>query len=175
VEVNGKSAIFYGLGNFLHPGTAAMTRFGMCRDYGLMAKVHLARGQAGWRVAAIEAIPLTKTHMRPERFPAPESEVRIYTLNYIAAKLDDGGSAHGVRFTPREDGSGLYCAPGAADLGGKLGALCQSWQPASAPPKALARKLASACRDKPFYAVKKKKKRRAPPPSESPFRDFKSF
>lgn len=43
VEVNGKSVIFYGLGNFLHPGTAAMTRFGMCRDYGLMAKVHLLR------------------------------------------------------------------------------------------------------------------------------------
>ena len=173
VEVNGKSVIFYGLGNFLHPGTAKMTRFGICRDYGLMAKVHLARGGAGWRIQAIEAIPLTKTHMRPERFAAPEAKTRIYALNHIAAKLDDGGSAHGVRFTTREDGSGLYCAPGAADLGGKLGALCQSWQPASAPPKALARKLASACRDKPFYGAAKKKRRA--PASDSPSRDFKPF
>src|SRR3546814_6039993 len=39
VELNGKSLIFYGLGNFLHPGTAEMTRLGMCRDYGLMAKI----------------------------------------------------------------------------------------------------------------------------------------
>ena len=28
VEIDGKSLIFYGLGNFLHPGTAEMTRFG---------------------------------------------------------------------------------------------------------------------------------------------------
>ena len=43
VELDGKSLIFYGLGNFLHPGTAEMSRFGICRDYGLMAKVHLAQ------------------------------------------------------------------------------------------------------------------------------------
>ena len=42
VELDGKSLIFYGLGNFLHPGTAELSRFGLCRDYGLMAKVHLA-------------------------------------------------------------------------------------------------------------------------------------
>ena len=68
VELNGKSLIFYGLGNFLHPGTAEMTRFGLCRDYGLMAKVHLARIDGTWRVEAIEAIPLTNTQMRPARF-----------------------------------------------------------------------------------------------------------
>ena len=49
VELDGKSLIFYGLGNFLHPGTAEMTRFGICRDYGLMAKVHLARIDGAWR------------------------------------------------------------------------------------------------------------------------------
>ena len=32
VELNGKSLIFYGLGHFLHPGTAEMKRFGLCRD-----------------------------------------------------------------------------------------------------------------------------------------------
>ena len=46
VELDGKSLIFYGLGNFLHPGTAELSRFGLCRDYGLMAKVHLASSTA---------------------------------------------------------------------------------------------------------------------------------
>ena len=74
VELNGKSLIFYGLGNFLHPGTAELSRFGLCRDYGLMAKVHLARIDGAWRVEAIEAIPLTDTQMRPERFAAEEAD-----------------------------------------------------------------------------------------------------
>ena len=74
VELNGKSLIFYGLGNFLHPGTAEMTRFGLCRDYGLMAKVHLARIDGAWRVEAIEAIPLTNTQVRPEPFAAAEAD-----------------------------------------------------------------------------------------------------
>ena len=38
------SLIFYGLGNFLHLGTANMTSSGICRDYGLLARVHLRRG-----------------------------------------------------------------------------------------------------------------------------------
>jgi len=160
VELNGKSLIFYGLGNFLHPGTAEMTRFGICRDYGLMAKVHLARADAGWRVEAIEAIPLTGTNMRPERFAAKDSATRIYALNHLAAQLDDGRGATGVRFTPRTDGSGVYCAPGAADLGGKLRAICASWRPAPEPPRKLARQLAKACEDKPFYG--RGKKRRTP-------------
>ena len=44
VELAGRSLIFYGLGNFLHHGTADMTGKGICRDYGLMARVHLKRG-----------------------------------------------------------------------------------------------------------------------------------
>ena len=68
VELDGKSLIFYGLGNFLHPGTAEMSRFGICRDYGLMAKVHLARIDGAWRVEAIEAIPLTGTQLKPRAF-----------------------------------------------------------------------------------------------------------
>ena len=39
----GDSLIFYGLGNFLHHGTADMTGKGVCRDYGLMARVHLKK------------------------------------------------------------------------------------------------------------------------------------
>jgi len=79
VERVGNSLIFYGLGNFLHPGTAEMSRFGICRDYGLMAKVHLARLDWRWRAEAIEAIPLTDTQIRPERFSPQESARRIST------------------------------------------------------------------------------------------------
>src|SRR3970282_1742712 len=82
VELNGKSLIFYGLGNFLPPGTADLTRCGMCRDYGMMAKVHLARIDGAWRVEAIEAIPLTNTQMQPGRFKAGEGTQRIYQLNH---------------------------------------------------------------------------------------------
>jgi poly-gamma-glutamate capsule biosynthesis protein CapA/YwtB (metallophosphatase superfamily) len=162
VEINGKSLIFYGLGNFLHPGTAEMTRFGICHDYGLLAKVHLARIDGAWRVEAIKAIPLTNTQTKPERFAAEEGTKRIYALNHLAAELDDGKNAKGVRFTPQADGSGLYCADGAADLGGTLGALCQGWQQAGEPDKPLATKIADACEDKPFYGQPAPVKRRAP-------------
>ena len=146
VELNGKSLIFYGLGNFLHPGTAEMTRFGLCRDYGLMAKVHLARIDGAWRVEAIEAIPLTNTQARPARFSPQEAEKRIYALNHLAAGLDDGKNAKGVRFTPQANGSGLYCADGAAALGGKLATLCQGWQPPGEPDQKLAAKIEAVLR-----------------------------
>jgi poly-gamma-glutamate capsule biosynthesis protein CapA/YwtB (metallophosphatase superfamily) len=87
VELNGRSLIFYGLGNFLHPGTAEMARFGMCRDYGLMAKIYFARVDGAWRVEAIEAIPLTNTQLKPERFASAEAEKRVYALNHLAAGL----------------------------------------------------------------------------------------
>ena len=157
VELVGNSLIFYGLGNFMHPGTAEMTRFGICRDYGLMAKVHLARLDGDWRVAAIEAIPLTGTHVRPVRFTPQDSARRIYALNYLGAQLGDGATSQGVRFTPRQDGTGLYCAPGAEAMGGKLAALCAGWQPAPAIPRQLGRQLASACADKPFYQSKRRR------------------
>ena len=176
VELNAKSLIFYGLGNFLHPGTAEMTRFGICRDYGLMAKVHLARADGAWRVEAIEAIPLTNTQTKPERFTALEAEKRIYALNHLAAGLDDGKSARGVRFTPQSDGSGLYCADGASALGGKIGTLCQGWHEAAEPEKPLADKIVEACEDKPFYGRPATVKRRAAPrpvPLSSPFGAFR--
>ncbi len=162
VELDGKSLIFYGLGNFLHPGTAELTHFGICRDYGLMAKVHLARVDGAWRVEAIEAIPLTGTELTPVRFAAEEGKKHIYALNHLAAGLDDGKGAKGVRFTPQGDGSGLYCAEGAADLGGTLGTLCQGWQQAGEPDKPLADKIAFACEDKPFYDKPSLTRRRAP-------------
>ena len=162
VEFNGKSLIFYGLGNFLHPGTAEMKRFGLCRDYGLMAKVHLARAGGSWQVGAIEAIPLTNTEMKPEPFAAEEATKRIHVLNHLAEGLDGEKTAKGVRFTPQQDGSGLYCAQGAAELGGKLASLCQGWQEPGEPDAALAKKVANACEDKPFYGKPALVKRRQP-------------
>jgi len=162
VERTGNSLIFYGLGNFLHPGTAEMRRFGICRDYGLMAKVHLAKLEGDWTVGAIEAIPLTGTHMKPERFPAQQSTQRIFALNYLGAQLGDGATSQGLRFTPRRDGSGLYCSQGASQLGGKVGALCTGYQPAPPIPTKLARHLQAACADKPFYGAAPKKRRESP-------------
>jgi poly-gamma-glutamate synthesis protein (capsule biosynthesis protein) len=181
VELDGKSLIFYGLGNFLHPGTTEMTRFGPCRDYGLMAKVHLARIDGAWRVEAIEAIPLTNTQTHPERFAAKEAELRINALNHLAAGLDDQAKgAKGVRFTPQSDGSGLYCADGAAALGGKIGTLCKDWLPAAEPMKPVADKIAQACQDKPFYGQPTMVKRRTPQrrdagPSPFPFGGLRQF
>jgi poly-gamma-glutamate synthesis protein (capsule biosynthesis protein) len=179
VELDGTSLIFYGLGNFMHPGTAEMTRFGLCRDYGLLAKVHLARADAGWKVEAIEAVPLTKTNVRPEPFASAENaQARIYALNHLAGELDDEKSgARGVRFTPQSDGSGLYCAAGAGEAEGEVGLMCRNWQAAAEPPKPLARKIAQACEDKPFYGqpARKKRKRGTLPPVTlpTPFGNFR--
>lgn len=167
VELNGKSLIFYGLGNFLHPGTSDMSRFGLCRDYGLMAKVHLARTNGAWQVGAVEAIPLTNTQIKPEALKPEEAKKRIFALNHLAAGLDDGKNAKGVRFAPQTDGSGLYCADGAAALGGEIAALCQTWQKPGEPDAALAKKIAEACADKPFYGKPAVVKRRVQRPRRS--------
>ena len=85
-----------------------------------------------------------------------------------------------MRFTPQADGSGLYCAEGAADLGGTLRTLCQGWQQAAEPDNPLADKIADACEDKPFYGHPAAPKRHAPArressPSPFPFGGFRPF
>jgi hypothetical protein len=177
VALDGTSLIFYGLGTFLEPGTADPARLGICRDYGLMAKVHLARVDKSWRVKAIEAIPLTKTQIRPERFAAYAGTERIHVLNHLASSLDGGNNGKAVRFTPRPDGSGLYCAENAGPLGGEIGTLCQSWQPPGEPDEALAAKIASACEDKavaskPAPARRKARRRKPEPRPSGPFGSF---
>jgi Bacterial capsule synthesis protein PGA_cap len=177
VELDGNSLIFYGLGTFLEPGSGEPKQLGICRDYGLMAKVHLARIDGAWRVKAIEAIPLTNMQSRPEPFAASEGSERIYVLNHLASGLDEGGTGKGVRFTPRSDGSGLYCAGDAAALGGQIGTLCQGWQQTAEPDKALADKIAAACEDKAVASspapVRRKVRQRKPKPAPSgPFGSF---
>ncbi len=147
VEMAGRSLIFYGLGNFLHHGTADMTRNDICKNWGLMARVHLRKGRGGrYDIRAVEAIPVTDTHFRPRRLTGADGESRIHALNSLDAMLDDSESkARGIRFTPQADGSGLYCLPGAEKDGGRIGALCKTYAPAPPVPAALTRQIASSC------------------------------
>jgi len=147
VEIAGRSLIFYGLGNFLHLGTANMTGNDICRNYGLMARVHLGKGADGaLELRAVEAIPVTDTHVRPRRLTGEQGAQRVHALNYLAQTLDDpAGRARGVRFTPQADGSGLYCLPGAAKDAGRIGKLCRGFQAAPPIPTGLAPQIAASC------------------------------
>ena len=147
VEIAGQSLIFYGLGNFLHQGTADMTGKGVCRDYGLMARVHLKKAADGkLKLRAVEAIPVTDTHFRPRRLSGETGAARIHALNYLDANLGDGASgARGVAFTPQPDGTGLYCLAGADKDGGTIGALCKGYRPAPPIPDNLRNAIAGSC------------------------------
>lgn len=147
VELTRGSLIFYGLGNFLHHGTADITGKGICRDYGLMARVHLKKAADGKLVVrAVEAIPVTDTHFRPRRLTGDAGAAHVHALNYLGATLDDPETgAQGLRFTPQRDGSGLYCVPGAESDGGRIGALCQRYAPAPPIPVSLRSAIAASC------------------------------
>lgn len=144
VEIAGKSLIFYGLGNFLHQGTSDITRKGICRDWGLMARVHLKK-QADGKLAlrAVEAIPVTDTHLRPRRLTGEAGAAHIHALNYLDANL--GAGSNGVAFTPQADGTGLYCLPGADRDGGAIGALCKGYRPPPPMPEDLETSIADSC------------------------------
>jgi poly-gamma-glutamate synthesis protein (capsule biosynthesis protein) len=147
VAVAGGGIAFYGMGNLLHPGMQDMARMNACRDYGLLARVHLSPDDGGrLRPRAIEAVPLTGMHEAARPMDAAEGSVRVEVLNHLAAGLDDPvGGATGVRFTPRADGTGLYCFPGSKDLAGRIGALCRDWQAPEAAASPAARRAAHAC------------------------------
>lgn len=139
--------VLYGLGNLLHPGMQDMRRFDMCRDYGLVVRVHLARGASGrMETRAIEAIPITDMHLKARPMTGEEGRLRIEVLNHLAGDLDEPrANATGVRFATRPDGSGLYCAAGAASEPGRIGALCKGWEPPESPAREVARRVANAC------------------------------
>jgi poly-gamma-glutamate synthesis protein (capsule biosynthesis protein) len=143
--VDGK-LVFYGLGNFLHLGTQDMSTFDICRDYGLVARVHLARANGRYGVRAIEAIPIRHMHIQPTQLPPDAARDRIYVLNHLADALDDrSAGATAIHFAPQSNGTGLYCADGAADDTGDVGELCSHAQPMSEPPEALRNRIAAAC------------------------------
>jgi poly-gamma-glutamate synthesis protein (capsule biosynthesis protein) len=145
VEILNGKAVFYGLGNFLHWGTQDMGRFDICRDYGLLARVHLAAA-TGERlsVRAIEALPITQMHKAPRLMGGEAGAARIHVLNHLAKRF----GATGVRFAPQADGTGLYCAAGAERLSGTIGARCAARPAVSEPPAELAAKIEAACSKK---------------------------
>lgn len=146
VEIAGKSLIFYGLGNFLHHGTADITAKGVCRDYGLMARVHMQRlADGGFAIGAVEAIPVTDTHYRPRRLTSAEGVRHIHALNYLASTLDSRDGANGLRFTPQDDGTGLYCAEAGLRATGALGQLCAGYKPAPPIPTNDRQQIADSC------------------------------
>lgn len=146
VEMAGKSLIMYGLGNFLHHGTANITAKGVCRDYGLMTRVHLARGSGKtWSIGAVEAIPVTDTHFRPRRLEGEAGAKRIHALNHLARTLDAGDGAKGLRFTPQANGTGLFCTPAGKAAKGTLGKLCSAYREAPPIPAQYAGEIAGSC------------------------------
>jgi poly-gamma-glutamate synthesis protein (capsule biosynthesis protein) len=145
VEMHRGKLIFYGLGNFLIRGARDMgsdPKLRVWGDFGLLAKVYLVRQESGrYAPRAVIAVPVWDMHRSPRRLPAPEeSRRRIEALNSLAAGLDDPkvGSV-GVRFRPREDGSGLFCAEGAESDPDPVAALCRDWSPPEPPPADVAR------------------------------------
>ncbi len=146
VEMSGKSLIMYGLGNFLHHGTANITGKDVCRNFGLMTRVHLTRdATAKWSIGAVEAIPVTDTHYRPRRLEGDAGARRIHALNHLARTLDASDGAKGLRFTPQPDGTGLHCTSAGKAAKGAVGKLCAAWREPPAIPAQYAGEIASSC------------------------------
>lgn len=147
IEMVDGRLIFYGLGNFLHLGTQDMSRAGMCRDFGIVARVHLAETAAGRLEArAVELIPIRGTHIRPEPMPVDAARDRIAVVNHLADRIDTRyGGRYGLRFAAESDGRGLYCTPEASKAGGRIGELCRNWSGPSVTPPELVRRIANAC------------------------------
>jgi len=141
VEIVDGAPIFYGLGNFLHWGTQDMGRFDICRDYGLMARVHLTalEGETP-KLRAIEAIPVTNMHKATRRMERGDARARIQVLNHLAGQFGE----RGVRFAAEADGTGLYCAPGAGTRADSLGSRCRKAKIEPPEPK-LKAKIEAAC------------------------------
>lgn len=150
VQRVGRGLVFYGLGNLLHLGMQSMAKFGICRDFGLLAKLHLTSGTGkGERLVAqaVELFALADMHVTSKVRTGRNGRQRIEVINHLGRELtDDHGS--GVTFVPRQDGSGLYCAPGAAKAGGAVGELCAGWRAPPRPSAALLRRIRQSCRYK---------------------------
>lgn len=152
IELTDGKLIFYGLGNFLHQGMANMNSQGICRDFGLVTRVHLTEVEAGkLEIGAVEAIPVRDMHFRTSQFDkVRQSALRIKALNYLSRKLTDADEkAHGLQFAMTQSGAGLYCTPRARHPQHPLAGLCWNWRSAPAPSSAESRRIARACQDYP--------------------------
>lgn len=151
VERIGDSVIFWGLGDFLLLGDRDHRRvltFDLCRDFGLLARVHLLPdGDGKLRIRAVEIVPITGVSRVPGTLPAAEARERVEVINYLSAMLDDSESgAIGLQFAPQGDGSGLYCFEGAEADPGEIGELCRDYQAPVPPTGERLARLENACR-----------------------------
>lgn len=139
--------LFYGLGNLLHPGMQDMARYGICRDYGVLARVHMQRAAGErFKVRAVEIVTLADMHLATRARTGADGRLRIAVLNHLAAGLDGTDAAtRGVRFAPREDGTGLWCAPGATDDTGAVGRMCSAQLTPTATDESEQRRIAVNC------------------------------
>ena len=155
MEIMNGSLIVYGLGNFLHQGTANMNGKGGCQDYSLIVKAHFT-SQRGNKpsLAAIEALPIYSTHMQTQRLPAKLAAKRIAVLNGLARQFDNFSSgSQGVRFMTQSDGSGLFCT-NAAQYHTATRNLCANFSPKHlASDKHYSRALASCGRIAPNLMI----------------------
>ncbi|MEC9344294.1 MAG: CapA family protein [Pseudomonadota bacterium] len=148
VAMVGGRVVFFGLGNFAHFGTANMNGAGICRDFSMLARIHLLDDVDGvLRLAAIEIVPIRSTHIRPERFEPEEGRRRIAVLNGLAALLDaPERGATGLRFTAREDGTGLFCTELGSGDAGEVGQICTGYDGVAAELRGIGRCcLSAAC------------------------------
>lgn len=134
IELHRGKLIFYGLGNFLIRGAANMGRkpeLRVCCDYGLLAKVHLGRAEAGgYEPLAVQIVPIFDMHRIARRLEPEEAARRVEVVSALGEELDEPGAGSvGLRFAPRPDGSGLWCAEGASAGPASVAELCEGWRP----------------------------------------------
>jgi poly-gamma-glutamate synthesis protein (capsule biosynthesis protein) len=141
MELTGNHLVLYGLGNFMHFGTQNMSRFDICRDFGVLVKVgvmHKANGTS--QIETVEAVPLTGMHVATKPMTGDAAHTRLAVLNYLGARLDnEKDGTRGLRFAEQPDGSGLWCNKDATDM------RCKGWSEPALPSGALAQTIKAAC------------------------------
>lgn len=130
LEVRNGRLVVYGLGNFLHHGTANMNGKGGCQDFSLVVRAHfVGRKAARPELAAVEVVPVQDTHFQTVALNGKQAARRIAVLNGFAGQFDDPSSgAKGVRFVAQDDGTGIFCTKAAA-LHPATKALCRTYRP----------------------------------------------
>lgn len=126
VEIRNGGLILYGLGNFMHSGTQDLSRYGVCRDFGLYAKAYLSlRPGHAPILRAVEITPIGGMHLAPEPMPPMEAARRIAILNRLNRDVAEEGTAP-VRLETTPQGTGLVCVGEQSGYHDELAARCRS-------------------------------------------------
>ncbi|MBE2276999.1 MAG: CapA family protein [Rhodobacteraceae bacterium] len=101
-------AIFYSLGNLLFIGGAEKDSAPLGQDYGLLGRAYFQKGKAGWRIAALEAIPFRSVHRVPV---TPEPGRTARTIDFLNRLSQDSVGADAAVFgAPTGEGiAGVAC------------------------------------------------------------------